>query len=354
MEILYFGLDYLKIRYAVDVPLFESWFLGLSDNSNVRLVAWHGQEFQAVYSRHKTGAQLMFSSPAWEPGLPLFRVVQVHDMGAIKTVRYTLDFYGAFFSSPFVPLLEKMALSISGGQLSRVDVCCDTTGTPMEVRSSIVRTAFRHQSVLGENPQTGYYETLYLGIPSLTRNPRHLIRIYDKKADLQAKKKLFTLPEYASQPEVTRVEVQVNNMSIRAFGWDISRCFDHKFLTAFFRDICVDTEGKGTLIGCLVRHFAEPGRLPRSRFMPPTGEGMLESRHFVRAQNLLQSFLDNGVCLEDLLLRLTPPLEVPQYRFPLSGVQATRQWCVWQVRGVLHKLDFSPCSPAEKEAKKRE
>lgn len=250
LEIYRFGLDFARFSF---VPGFEgigfdALMSGLSANSSQKMdQEFLGERFtiQLTQDSNKMKAVIL----QYE-GHAVFHIEKCRDMGANKHMSYLFSFYSSFFYIPEMgELLERFIKRYKKHILvSRVDLSFDHNYSVFALNQNYrTKTIKYEQRGQGKNMQT-----FYLGARKY--NPKHFIRVYDKKLDSSKKGKYLLFGHYLGKETVTRVELQANVLSCRNFGIETSHILDlHNkreskeafgtFLFQVFRSTCCNKSG---------------------------------------------------------------------------------------------------------------
>ncbi len=239
---LHFGLDFLRFNFdpIFNSTLFESFFIGLSDNSNYLRYRWFDISFDVSFIGQGNKDILTFSYD----GVPVICLEKMKDTGFLTNISYTVIFYGGFFSvdKDFSGLfLQKFVDSYKDDcRVARIDIALDIPVSMKKFFRSGYKTNFIKGSKYGINERTGTFETRYFGTKG-TR--KHLIRVYDKKLDSAKKGKMGMYIDYFSHEAVTRVETEIRAHSCGIFGATPEKILDKKYLMELFKSICMNDRG---------------------------------------------------------------------------------------------------------------
>lgn len=238
-QILKFGLDYLRINYK-DIFLCSSlisYFEGLSENSPHRNIIIKNIDLLAtsIFTKDKKILLLLFS------GVPVIEIVYYTGSSIMSDVSpLRVSFYGAFFHFPhyLTPLLYHFS-NIPTASISRCDIALDLAASTDDVLNSYTTTTSKITTFTNNDK----VETKYIGDKSA--NSRHFIRVYDKKADLESKKKWDLHPDYLFYDCVTRVEVQINSQTCKKLGITLKKILgvgSSQFLASVFGHLCYNSQ----------------------------------------------------------------------------------------------------------------
>lgn len=260
--LLHFGLDYLRFNFNLEPTNFELYFHGKSDNSNVGYHILCGQRFQMLWSKSKLGSQVMILHKSSN----VMRIEQVTDQGLMRNMKYRVDFYGSFFMYEELQGFMKKFIETFDDEmmLSRVDLCSDWATSPREFLNHGYTTNFQITDTMKENKSTGDFQTMYFGNKSVSQNPRHFFRIYDKKKDIGRKEKMIFYLDYLKHESVTRCEVQINQKSVRAYGISNLDLLDDERLLQIYSSLAY--KDKGTKFDGLYSLCTWPDQIIPKRF----------------------------------------------------------------------------------------
>jgi hypothetical protein len=146
----------------------------------------------------------------------VFCLLQYLDGGICRSVPYSFTFYGTYFALPDIQgcLVAFLDWNIPLA-VSRVDIAVDTN-VPTESLWKWKNTQFRKNNVYRDGESI---ETFYLG--QKQNNKKFFIRVYNKKLDSLNKGKIFLFHQYLAEETVTRIEAQINILTVKAL--DITR-----------------------------------------------------------------------------------------------------------------------------------
>ncbi|MBU0766479.1 hypothetical protein KKF55_01685 [Patescibacteria group bacterium] len=248
VQVFRFGIDTIRFNFKSDFrsPIFDSFFLGLSENSNQKFgVLFMGYEFTVTCAIQSNMMSLYFEFE----GDGVFCLTKIIDGGIVRSISYVATFYGAFF---YIDALDQFLLKFmkqykSSLSLSRLDLCLD-----VNVSTSTLWKSHKSQFRKKQRIENGnHLETFYLGAKK--GNKKHFIRVYDKKLDSQKKGKFHLFMNYMEEEVVTRVEVQVNIKSLEAMKVSLHKVIEYekarlvnekegqKFLQSVFASCCINT-----------------------------------------------------------------------------------------------------------------
>ena len=239
---LHFGLDFLGLNFPdrFKSTLFESFFIGLSVNSNFFRLEWYGYKFDVTFTGAGDKNTLMFSYG----GFPVINLAKMKNMGACAPVSYKMCFYGMFFAVDkdfSQDFLNKFFDKYENDcDVSRVDIALDVPVSVSKFLKKGYKTNYNKISEFGKNERTGDIETKQFGTKG---TKKHMIRVYDKLKDSKKKEKMAIYLDYFSHPNVTRVECEINLESCKRFCVTMERVRDPKFQQALFRSICMNPRG---------------------------------------------------------------------------------------------------------------
>jgi hypothetical protein len=119
-------------------------------------------------------------------------------------------------------------------QLTRFDYCIDIKNkTPEQMATTIYNS--RRPNQLYTKKQL--IETLYYGEYSIKTNRTLLIRFYEKKIEIQKRDKIDIYPDYLKYSNVTRLEFEVRNESIKNYRLTFYDLFNAEKLAQFMQSI---------------------------------------------------------------------------------------------------------------------
>lgn len=150
---------------------------------------------------------------------------------------YDLTFYGAYFEyvkQGYIPQETLDIFTFLNPKILRIDYCFDYNIKITELIKTFTRIK-RPRNVFTD--RKGKIETLYLGKLLSSNNHRHLIRIYDKKADIKKKQKYDINMQYAEMQIVTRVEFELRSAMIREYKITFDDIKQNKLLRSI-KNIC--------------------------------------------------------------------------------------------------------------------
>lgn len=212
VDVLHFGIDYVRLNFGpgFDGMYFNEFFNGLSINSNQKNAHFFGRPVQVQYAETRQKKILMISFF----GDSVICLEKILDGGIVKTISWTITFYGAYFYIPQIQgilneVIKRYRVFLS---VSRVDLALDVT----ETVNNLWKT---HQTITQKKEiiqNSGIIQTFYLG--SKRNNKRHFVRVYDKRLDSQKKGKFHLFIDYLEHDVVSRIELQINTLSVRTFG----------------------------------------------------------------------------------------------------------------------------------------
>jgi len=209
-NILRFEIDFLRFCVTEDSHFLDSFFTGLSLNSNTTRFTFLNYVFDCVYFSTNGKQILQF----FYEGQNLFVLEKNLGKGAVN-YPYFFIFYGAFFYSDLYPnfLHEFIATFKKNLKLTRFDLALDVQDTVNTVLKSGVKNRLSKTTEFKTGKTT---ETIYLGSKSHL-NKKHFCRIYDKKLDSLNKNKTFLQSFYSNFDSVSRIEIQFNSQSCTNF-----------------------------------------------------------------------------------------------------------------------------------------
>lgn len=214
---LWFGVDYLRLNlgHAVRSNIIDSYFSGLSANSNERFgVDFMGEKFRFQMIEMADRKLGIFSHGYHS----VMQVSKMMNAGALKNCSYRIDFYSAAFHIPQMQKVIVACLNLWGKYLyckiTRCDLAIDFVGSVQEFWDTHETNFVKTYKIGGKE-----LETFYLG--SKNKNKKHFIRVYNKTLDSQKKQKFQLYAKYlAMVDKVVRCEVQLNVNSCT--GYNIS------------------------------------------------------------------------------------------------------------------------------------
>ncbi len=240
IKLVGFGTDFLKYNFSepYENSEFASHFIGLSANSNYRETKWFGYELTGAYDRQGRNDILIFS----HEGIPVFRLKKYNGTDKVgMTLAYSLDFYSSYFRIPYLRSFYRQFREKYGkyGRVSRLDIACDLAISMQDFVDAGWGTSFKELNKYRESTKTGVPQSIYFGTKDI-KNKRHLIRVYDKKADTIAKGKFHLFKDYFTYDHVIRIETEIRSTSCRELGLTDVDAFDTKALESVFRTLCLN------------------------------------------------------------------------------------------------------------------
>lgn len=241
---IHFGIDYVRLAYPHGFAevIFAPFFEGLSANSNYREKTWYDTHFTIDYIWAGLQQRLIFRYD----NIPVFYLVDYGDRKGhnVTKVRYLLDIYSSAF---YVPDLQRFFSKFwrhvgFKGRVTRLDLALDLLCRPEEVTNAGYVTQFPRGAKFGFDERTGECETRYFG-DKASKNKRHLIRIYDKLKDSQAKEKLKLFGHYFQFDNVTRLEVEIRSLTCKELNILATQIGDVDFLESLFRTLVINPNG---------------------------------------------------------------------------------------------------------------
>lgn len=240
-QILHFGIDYLRLNYnaAFEAVAYESMFSGLSANSPQKNVVLFGVPLQATLTEN--AAKRIITLQYY--GDAVMCIEKITDGGVVRVVSWTATFYSSFFY--IEPVDEILTKTLKTHKeyitISRIDLALDTSCTVNELWDCHTTIAQKKQRI--EDGQT--IQTFYLGAKA--KNKRHFIRVYDKRLDSTKKGKFHLFLNYLAEETVSRIELQVNALSVRTFGIEPLHVLEFRsippeksFLWSVYRRCCLN------------------------------------------------------------------------------------------------------------------
>ena len=240
MNIVHFGIDHLRVNFPDKLfpKYFKDYFEGLSANSNFKEVEWHGNFMQVVFISTKQKHILNFSHKE----VPVLCLEKITDSGIGRTCAYVLKFHSSYFQYPELRnIFREFMFSKYADKLSitRLDICVDVDLSVDEFFKEGFETQFKVKETrkFGKKIQTQYFGTRN------ATNKKHFIRVYNKLLDTERKAKFGLYLDYFAYENVTRIEVQINSQSCKAFGVNLGNIWDAEFLRTIYKSTCINKEG---------------------------------------------------------------------------------------------------------------
>jgi len=222
IEIVHFGLDFLRFRCPLEYPLVSVFAVSLarldSDNSSYGTVSLGDVDFYAV----RSGSRYILRPADGSVAHPVIR------FGLCGGGMGEFDIYSSFFNwddGSYLSFLAKLP-----HRLTRVDVACDFKGISVvafvegKIDTDLKRTYW--------NKTDNGVETVYIGD---MKSKRKVIRVYDKKLDSVKKRKTEFYPSYFASPlPFTRYEIELRNQACQRHMLDIRKVMDSEYLYFLF------------------------------------------------------------------------------------------------------------------------
>lgn len=212
-------------------------------NSSHYNIEFFGEQFAVSKVRAKQGEALHFT---WQDHT-IFQFLKPYE-GPIRNSMnmrgqyWIIDVYGMFFSisslsqgeNTFFQLdtLKHLASLANVKYSTRIDFCIDIKGETVD--DVVSRMRHKHKQTTIFKGDDDAIETYYIG-KKTSENKYGVIRIYDKKKDIKAKKKQGMYADYMTTKEpITRFEVELRANFLNEIGFEAHHIFDYqKVMDAF-------------------------------------------------------------------------------------------------------------------------
>lgn len=234
-----FTLDHLRLNVnrSYRGEFLNSLFHGYSLNSPQKYgVTIFGHVFDTYYSEWGENRKILYLDYL---GDKLIVVEKFLDAGATNAdISYQITFHSTYF---YIEELNGIVENVIRDYLpyisvGRLDIAMDTNVSVSELWLTNT-THFRNTWSKVVNKQV---QTFYLG--NKDKNPRHFIRVYDKKEDSRKKGKFHIFGDYLREETVTRVEAQINVDSCKALGITPLNVLDRDRCFTIYKSLCLNID----------------------------------------------------------------------------------------------------------------
>lgn len=215
---LYFGLDHLEMYWTF---YDETCFDGIDfDNSN------YGTHGLFTFTKHEV-PRYAYKMSFSQNDHPMFAFYKWKTTGSVTTKDY-FCFYSTLFRTHTMEEITELLYAYfrfwtdtsrkkAKSPLRRFDICLDLL---IPIDSLLRFFTSSSQKWATFRGQWGETETLYIWDKKKTQNKRQLIRIYDKKKDIMAKRKDALYQDYLIESHVTRIELEVRRELTRNYTYE--------------------------------------------------------------------------------------------------------------------------------------